>query len=155
MISFQQEALFDIIHEIDDLLKMHYEEVACDQDRINLNPRWDHYRALEAVNAFIVYAARDEGKLIGYAGFFVSPHMQYQDTVVAINDVLFLHPAYRKGVCGMKFIRFCDAEIAKHAEKIVWSVKTRIDYSAILRRLGYREEEIVLTKMTKKEEPCL
>lgn len=61
----QQEILFDVVHEVDDLLQMHYEEVALHRDRIKLNPLWDQYAALEKLGMLIIYTARDDdGRLV-------------------------------------------------------------------------------------------
>lgn len=143
----QQEILFDVIHEVDELLQLHYEEVALHRDRIKLDPMWDQYVALEKLGMLAIYTARnDDGKLIGYSAFFINKHMHYKDTVIAINDVLFLHPDYRDGIQGYRFIKFCHDQLVERGgiNKITWHVKLKKDWSKVLHKLGYTDEELVV-----------
>lgn len=151
MTSYQKETLFDVIGEVEPLLQMHHEELALDRDRINLSPRWNRYNAMEDAGLLLVFTARDNGSLIGYAAFFLYPHMHCDYLMVAANDVLFLHPDYRKGSIGLRFIHFCESEIKKQSHdgvlKIAWSAKSDSTLQAILPRLDYKTEEIIFTKI--------
>lgn len=145
----QQETLFDIVQEVDYLLKMHYEEVAMHKEKIKLNPMWDEYASLERLGKFVVFTARQDGKLVGYAGFFLMTHMHYAETKLAINDVLFLHPDQRKSTCGYRLIKFADEQLAKRGDidKITWHVKFSKDWSPVLHKLGYVDEEKVVGRI--------
>lgn len=148
----QQETLFDIVHEVDELLQMHYEEVALNRDRKKLSPKWEDYRALEVIGNFVIYTAREDKKLIGYAAFFVHTHMHYSEFVTAVNDVIFLHPDHRKGSAGYKLIKFADDQLQKRSDvdHIFWHVKKSNDWTKILHRLGYTDEEIIVGRSIKR-----
>jgi L-amino acid N-acyltransferase YncA len=148
MTTFAREILFEVIDEIQPLLALHYAELARNKDRVKLEPMWERYAHAEASgrDAFQIYTARDEqGVLVGYAAFFVQPHMHYRELFPAINDVIFVHPQHRDST-GLRLIRFCERELQKYAHKIVFHVKLDTPMAALLPRLGYALEEHVYGK---------
>lgn len=148
MITLQRETLFDIIGEVDDLLRLHYEEVALHKESVPLAPMWERYRQLESIDAFVLYTARSDGELIGYSAFFINRHMHYGDTVMAHNDVIFLHPDHRRGSAGIKLIKFCEQQLRERGVvKATWHVKQEHDFGAILRRMGYIAEDLIFGKI--------
>lgn len=147
MISLQRETLFDIIDEVEPLLAMHHAEMSANQDKIKLNPRWHDYAALERLERFYTFTARDNEKLIGYAGMFLDWHMHHNDIKVATNDVLFVHPDHR-GVTGVRLIKFCETSMkALGAGCIVWAARPQNNLYQLLERLGYQVEEVKLSKL--------
>jgi GNAT superfamily N-acetyltransferase len=148
MISLQRELLFEAIDELSELVKLHYEEVALHKENVPLAPMWERYSHLEAADAFVLYTARMDGKLIGYSAFFINRHMHYGDTVMAHNDVIFMHPDHRRGVAGIKLIKFCEQQLRDSGVvKITWHVKTNKDWKKILERMGYVAEDIIMGKV--------
>ena len=148
MIEFKCEPLEPMFTQAAELFKLHYEELTLNKDAVKLNPMRDSYQQIERTGKMAVYTARDDGELVGYAIFFVSPHIHYADTIVAMNDVLFLHPAHRKGSMGTRLIKFCEQGLrTRGAHKIVWHIKLSRDWSPILIRLGYVTEEINVGKL--------
>ena len=148
MITFQRESLCQVVDEIDTLLKLHYQELTLNKDKIKLNPRWNEYAMLESLGRISVYTARDAGKLVGYSAFFVHHHLHYSDTIVAINDVLFLHPDHRKGTTGVRLIRFCEQDLRlQDVQKIVWHAKVDTNLERLMPLLGYRVEDVMYGKM--------
>lgn len=146
MITLQRETLFDIVHEVDDLLKLHYDEVALHRDTIKLDPMWEDYASLERMGRFVVFTARDDGRLVGYSAFFVNKHMHYSGTTLAINDVIFLHPDQRKSTTGYRLIKFSHEQLKERGDiqKITFHVKFSKDWSNVLHKLGYIDEEKVV-----------
>ena len=99
---------------------------------------------------FVIYTARDNGELVGYAAFFLMTHLHYRATTVAQNDVLFLRADKRQGMTGIKLIKFAESQLKiMGADKIGWHVKFSKDLRPILHRLGYRDEEVMCGKMLK------
>ena len=145
--QFNRECLCDVVQEIDSLLRLHYDELTRNKDRVRLDPIWSAYASLEHLGRFFIYTARDNDKLIGYAAFFVNSHLHYADLKVAINDVLFLHPDYRLGMTGIKLLKFCESEMkALKVDKLVWHCKLETNLIPILKRMGYDTEEVSMAK---------
>lgn len=148
MLDFRTETLFDVIDEVRPLLEAHYEALTLNKDRVKLDPMWERYAALEAAGAFVVFTARDEaGKLVGYSAFFIQHHLHYAALKTAINDVLWLAPEQRRGVAGIRLIRYCEQQLmALGVDKLTWHIKFSLDWRPILNRMGYVDEEVVVSK---------
>lgn len=147
MISFAKELLYEVVNEVDDLLKLHYDELTRNKDRVKLAPIWDDYAALERMGRFHIFTARDGSRLAGYSAFFVNQHLHYAELKTAMNDVLFLHPDQRQGATGIRLIKFCEVELQKlGAQKVCWHAKLDTPLIPILHRLQYQTEELSLAK---------
>jgi GNAT superfamily N-acetyltransferase len=152
MITYARETLFDVVEEVDGLLRLHYDELTLNKDAIRLDPVWEEYRALESMGRFVLFTARANGALVGYNAFFVTRHIHYAALTMAINDVLFLHPDHRRGSTGIKLLKFAEAELkAQGVQKVSYHVKRSLDWSPILHRMGYTDEEMVVGKLLQGE----
>jgi GNAT superfamily N-acetyltransferase len=148
MISYHKESLCDVIAEVEPLLRLHYDELTLNKDRVKLDPDWERYANLEHAGGFHVLTARDGDRLVGYSAFFLNTHIHYRDLRVANNDVLYLHPECRKGMTGIRLIKFSEGWMkALGADKITWHAKYSNDLKQILVRLGYADEEAIMGKM--------
>lgn len=148
-IIFQCEPVLDVKPEMEPLLEDHYQELTLHKEKIKLDPDWELYDKLEKSNQFYLLTARDEDtkQLIGYSAWFVKPHIHYRKTIVASNDVLFLHKDHRQGMTGIRLIKYSEQEMKKYAHKITWHVKGEPDFRPILHRLGYIDEDVIVGKM--------
>lgn len=146
MITYQSESYFTA--RDDGLIQMHYDEIALHKEAIPLAPDWHRYDLMDAAQDLACITARDDGKMIGYSVFFLQNHIHYMTTRMASNDVLYLHPDYRKGRIGIKLIQHSEKHLQwLGVKKIVWHIKTANDFSPILKRMGYGNEEVVMGKI--------
>lgn len=147
-LQFAKERVFDMATEAQPLLNEHYEEITLHKDVMKLNPDWIKYAVLEERGELHCFSVRHEGTLVGYAVFFLTPHIHYKDSLVATNDIIYFLPQYRRGLTPVKFIKYCEAEMKKKgAVKLVFHVKLAHDWSPILSRLGYDPEEVMHGKV--------
>lgn len=156
MIQFRQDSIRNVRKfdgpEFDAMLAGHYDELTLNKDRVKLKPRWDTYEAMEDAGAFTILTARDParfGQLVGYNAFFVNRHMHYEDLVVAMNDVFYLHPDYRTGANALRFLRFTENHFKDRAHKLAYHFKATNNFGPLLlnKRLGYSPEEGVAAKL--------
>jgi hypothetical protein len=148
LISFAREHLYEMSSEVDELLELHYQELCGNKEVIKLAPRWEQYRALSEAGMFFVFTARAGAELVGYSGFIVTPHLHYGSNVVAVNDVLYLRKDHRLGMTGVRFIKYCEREVAAiGAQKITWGGKPNTNLIPLLERLGYGTEDIIMSKL--------
>jgi hypothetical protein len=137
MITFQKESPDPFAKEAVALFKKHYQEIAIRKDVIKLKPDFKRYDSLYKKGSLEIHTIRDDGNLIGYSLWFITNHIHYADSVTANSDVLYISPEYRKGMTGMKFIKWTTEEIKKRKpQRIMFHVKPFLDYSPILKRIG-------------------
>ena len=149
MLSFQLEKFSSIQDEAASLFKAHWDEIAVDKDKIPLAPDWSKYAGLEQGGMLHCLTVRSEGKLVGYFIAFVLPHPHYSTAgEMAMTDVYFIHPDYRKGSAGIKLI--CEAERtlrARGVTKAYLSTKVHSDNSKLFQALGWRLTDYSFTKI--------
>lgn len=149
--SFQREALNDVIGEIGPLLTRHWHEVAHYHD-IPLTPNWAAYAQLQALGALRIYTGRDDGKdrlLIGYSVFTVHQGVHYALSSEADEDLLFVLPEYRKGRFGLKLMQFAERELEAEGVQLIkrrTKVTERLNFGAMLERMGYEPIDVVYGK---------
>lgn len=147
-VEFAVEKYEDVIGEIRPLLELHYEEIASFRDKVPLDPDYERYRQAEEMGRLLIIAARREGALVGYSIFFLSPHMHYQSTVFAMNDIVFLHPDERSGGTGVRLIKESERIVRERGAALIsWHIKPVNDFSPLLERLGYVHHEIIMAKL--------
>lgn len=141
---FARELIYEFLEEVTPLTEQHLAESS--KRKATLAPMWSRYAAFESTGNFLAFTVRDNGSLVGYAGFFVGQHLHHADTVAAINDVLYIKPEHRNGFTVRRFIRFIEAELKPLAQTISFHVTLQKDFRPLLHRLGYADEEIVVSK---------
>lgn len=146
--DFALENLAKVRREIEPLLEEHWKEIALNKDKIKLNPDWRAYADLDSINALRIYTARKDGKLMGYFVIIVSKSLHYRDHLFANNDIIFLTKPARKGLTGVKLIKFAlDSLEAEGVTKVHINTKAHQPFDAILERLGFEEIERVYSLM--------
>lgn len=151
-ITMQRELLSERLwDEAMPLLVQHWKEIAHYPD-IPLDPDRDQYLVLEEAGMIRCFTARDaERRLVGYAVFFVRPALHYASSVQAYQDVLYLDPAARGGT-GIRFVRWCDEQLAKSAIQVVYHhVKAAHNFAPLLERLGYELVDLIFARRLDKE----
>lgn len=141
----------DIYDEAQPLLIAHWHEIAFYPD-VPLEPRRDVYERMDEAGALRIFIARDHGRLVGYVAYIVTPHMHYASMKVAAQDVLFLLPEYRGPgkagpAVGGGLIIFSERLLKEEGvQNVTQHVKRALDFSPLLRALGYEEMETTYSK---------
>jgi GNAT superfamily N-acetyltransferase len=145
--DFKQEFLATCFEEAGELFELHYREIALNQDAIKLNPDIEQYEEAERIGALKIFTARDEGKIVGYFAVLVTRSLHYADHIYANNDVIFLHPEYRKGFTASKLIKFALDCLAQDGISMVFiNTKLHRPFDILLRRMGFDHVENVYAK---------
>tara|TARA_R110002072_G_scaffold130943_1_gene270267 strand:+ start:1149 stop:1616 length:468 start_codon:yes stop_codon:yes gene_type:complete len=146
-IEFQQEFLCQVREDIIPLIESHWEEIAVNKDHIKLNPDWDAYEKLEESGMLTIFTARCSDKLIGYFVVILTKSIHYKDHLFASNDIIYLSPNYRKGMTGIRLIKFAEKYLRKDgASVMIINTKVKNPFDPILERLGFNLSERVYTK---------
>ena len=123
---------------IEALLVEHYHEIAHYPD-IEFDPDWETYAKLEEAGRLHIFTARVAGELVGYSVHIVAPNLHYKRSLQAVQDILFVHPAHRRGFVGYKLIRFADSELEAFGVQVSYhhSKATHPALGRLLERQGY------------------
>lgn len=90
---------------LEDLIAFNWGEVeAKNADAPPLDIDWPRYAMLERAGIYRAISVRKAGRLIGYNGYFVQPHLRHKSTLWAINDALFIDRDERKGTLGIRLV---------------------------------------------------
>lgn len=152
-IYFQRERFADVYPQAERLLRMHYDEIAVHKD-IQLEPFHEAYQAMEDAGMMVIFTARENGELVGYAAFIVSKMLHYKSHVQAVQDVLYIHPGLRGRTVGFRFIKYIDDQLtADGVSLIVHHVKVlHPALGKVLEKLGYAQIETVFQRRTRWEQ---
>jgi hypothetical protein len=74
--------------------RTHWREITHYAD-IPLDPDIDTYNTMEVIGALRCFTAREQGRLVGYAVFFIRHNLHYRSSLQAMQDVLFVLPEHR------------------------------------------------------------
>jgi len=136
--QFQEEKLEDILEEMKPLLVKHWEELANYKDIRPLDVDYDKYVMLNRIGYIRVFTVRDEGKLIGYASFYISANLHYQTWNHAAVDVYYLDPDYRLTGLGIKMFEEIEAWLkSMNVKSAVVMDKVHHSHEKFFLKMGY------------------
>jgi GNAT superfamily N-acetyltransferase len=109
-VSFQIEPLFSCLAEMEPLLAAHWAEIANPDIPLDINI--DRYHSLEREGILRIYTMRvGSDRLIGYAAYFVGPHIHYKSTIYAQCDVFYVSPESRGRGRAWRLLEFAEADL--------------------------------------------
>lgn len=129
------------------LAKAHYEEIALDQDKVPLAVDLDDFLAREASDTFKIFAAWDNGVLVGYVQWFFYSPGRYKTTLYVDDSAYYLAPEYRKGLTGYLFLKAAVAALPRPCRVQIREKETFKDgkVAMLLGRLGLAPVERVFS----------
>jgi L-amino acid N-acyltransferase YncA len=142
MITAQVENWSDCLPELKTLFPIHFKELALNQDKVELAPRYDVYSKMEKEGSLFVCTLRSFGVLIGYFVGIINPSLHYGNCLECSMDIFFVKPECRVGNCGMKLFKAVRHELKRRGVQR-WHVGSKVhsDASALFRRLGMTQVE--------------
>jgi hypothetical protein len=147
MTTIQRESFWDALEGVKSLINAHWEEVALHRGEIQLNPDFSRYQVADSQGRLVIITAREDGVMVGYSVFILGHHIHYRECLVASNDVIYVKPE-KRGIVGARLIKRSEEILEKlKVKKIAWHVKPKNDWSGVLSRMGYTQEEIIMAKL--------
>lgn len=149
-IDLNEEDLKDCLEEMKPLLAIHWKEVAAYQDKIALDPDYERYLKMEAMDLIRTYVLRHDGKMVGYWVFFVSPHPHYKADRFAVNDIVYVDPEYRRTDLTPACFKAVESQLkAEGVSVVTYHMKTYKPFEVLLKGLGYDHLEHLYGKYLK------
>lgn len=104
-LKFEFEPLEVLLDDgVEQLVEQHWGEIALDKADVPLAIDWTAMLADELNGTFKVFTARDGARLVGYVSCHLFYPARYTATLYVNDDVLWLHPDYRKGLAGYRML---------------------------------------------------
>lgn len=147
VIAFQRERFTKRLEEeLLPLAQEHNQEIGGVISDVSVRVPKEMYEHLDANDLLRIYTVRENETLKGYNIFAVILHPEYAH-FTAQHDAMFVHPSARGGFNSMRFLRWCDEQLKQDGVLFVTqNVTVEKDYSAILKRLGYKPSETIYIK---------
>ena len=154
MITYQVEKWDDCYEEAIPMLHAHYAEIATDKAIKPLDPDLDKYQELEKAGMLRIFTVRIEpdnliedlprcdGRLIGYFVSIVAKGLHYQQTTLAINDIMYVDPQYRGTTVGYRMMKGAALDLKNlGADILTIHMKTDYPFSSLLEKLDFHLTE--------------
>lgn len=135
------------IDELMPMLPLHYDELALEQDRVPLAPRWDVYDRYDAAGELLLVVLREDGRAIGYYWGMVAPALHYGTCLSCVTDIFFVHPGHRNGRGGVILFGAVERELRRRGVAR-WFVGAKLhrDASPLFKYLGFTPIEVYHSK---------
>lgn len=145
--SIQREDLAALRNSVGELLLYeHWQEVAHFKD-ISLEVDWPAYEDAERRGKFRLFTVRDGSHVIGYAAYFVNYNPHYMRSYQAVQDVLYLAPAFRKASIGSHLVAYADMMLRSEGVQVTYHhSKVALPIDALLIRQKYELIERIWAK---------
>ena len=149
-INLEKESLVDCLEEMKPLFALHWKEVAAYQDKIALDPDYAKYLGMEKLDLVRTFVLRADGKMVGYWVFFLMAHPHYKADRFAVNDIVYVDPAYRRVDLTPACFAAVERELkAEGVSVITYHMKTYKPFESLLKGLGYDHLEALYGKCVK------
>jgi hypothetical protein len=137
VIEFQEEDYWDALPEMKELFEDTHEEVGPFKEAV-FDVDYSVYNTLADAGQLLIFTARDEKDLVGYAVFMLVNHQYYTGMLVAQSDIIYMKPEYR-GLVACEFIKEVDRllEVDHGVAGITIQVVMERDFSSLLEHLDY------------------
>lgn len=140
--AFARETCDQVVDEIEALMQAHYAEVNHHPD-IRPGCDYDKYRKAERLGLMRIFTVRLHGALIGYSIMMVGFSLHYKTSFQARQDTLFLHPDYRQGLTGYRFLVWVDEQLRAEDVQVIYQhhkilEEGRLNLGPLFTRMGYQ-----------------
>jgi hypothetical protein len=150
-LAFSVERIEDIADEIKPLHRAHWDETEEHRHELPFKPDYETFIRYERAGRYVLFTLRSEGGLLGNCALYLDKSAHTQ-TLVAMEDTLYLLPEARKGRIAKCFVAYVEnAMQLLGVSEINISVKTVNKAERFFRFLGYRHVENGLTKILEVE----
>jgi GNAT superfamily N-acetyltransferase len=147
MITCHVESFEERLAELQVLLPLHYRELALNQDKVPLSPRYGDYIDRERAGGLLFVTLRDAGELVGYFIGFIAPGLHYSTCLTCTMDIFYVHPEKRTGSAGIRMFRFVETELRRRGvQRWFMGSKIHADASALFKRIGAEPVETYFSK---------
>ena len=144
MYTIQEQHPLEVKEEVQQLLQDHWLEVAKHKELMVLDPDWEKYQRLTDEGTMFSLVLRRDGVVVGYSANLIGPHLHYKGLTVAINDVIYVAPAYRGTAAVRLMAKTRQVAKLKGARAVLWHAKPGTSLSRLLQKAATLQDEVYL-----------
>lgn len=136
--TFALERLSDILPQVEELWKEHFDETEGYRHALGYNPNRESYLSYDRAGTLRLYTAREGGRLVGQVGFLIyrSRHTQ---TMTAAEDFFYVRPEARGKGVATKLFRFALQDLRDEGiEQATASEKLDDDARRVFEKVGFK-----------------
>lgn len=146
MLTAQVESFTETLEYLKPLFPQHYAELALNQDKVPLSPRYEAYLKADAAGEIIFVTLRERGEIAGYFIGFVAPGLHYSTCLTLQMDIFWVHPAHRGNRGGFTLFKAVEREAkCRGVQRMFVGSKLHKDASFLFEMLGYAPCETFYT----------
>ena len=147
MVTYQIEDYLENLPGINRLIEEHYDELCVTKD-FPLEPNYEAYERTYNSDLIRFISCKDDGVMVGYILFIISPHLHYKSCLTAFEDLYFLRKEYRQGRTGIRLFQFAEKVLKEQGiNRIIYHTKVHSDNSKLFEYLNYKFTDKVFTKL--------
>lgn len=147
MITYQEEDAESFKEEVEPFLGAYYDETIVDLG-LAFDADFAAYIDANARGRMVCISARDDDKVVGIACFFLTPYLYSRNYILAIQDLLYILPEYRKGWTGIRLIKESEKLLKSRGVGMIDLVcRPHMDNTSLYERLGYKYAEKRFSKL--------
>lgn len=144
MITYQKE-WFETVYDLaQDHIQNNLEENMQFKDKLQPGIDYFLYDTMENHCLLVVYTARDENTIIGYAVFLIGPTTHYINGKQAVNDALYVDPKHRGTDVAFNLLKFAEEELKASGVHVMYVCFKKPN--ELVNKLEYSLEEYKYTK---------
>lgn len=139
MIQFTHEKVREVWREVLPLARAQWLEIEEHRHWQGFNPDIERYAKSEDVGIYFHFCARDNGRLVGSAGIYVTRSAHTQ-RVIASEDTFYLIPEYRgRGRNIIRFVEFTERFAVAHGAEQFMLTTSLVNLRAerVVQHCGY------------------
>ena len=148
VVKYQQEFLYSVRGDVENLIQDHYNEVYPVRNVFDWDMDWDAYEKLEEAEMLKIFTARDGKNLVGYLWVLLTPNLHSKGSVLACDDGLFVAETHRGKTVAKELIKFTEDCLREDGLKVFHIVgTTEKPINSFMKRMGYTEIETKFQKV--------
>ena len=145
----QTERFRDALPELKPLHEAHWQETESARHGLELAPDYDAMAADERAGRLLQFTVRHCGALVGNLRMYVL-QSRHSANLVAVEDTLYIAPAHRGGLLGLKLLRYAEQCLVQIGVREIDANSKLVNGADVLmRRMKYTPVAIQFHKLIK------
>jgi len=155
MITYNRETISTFIEDAMPLLRRYWGEADERRESTEMSLDLGAYTVLEEKDMLRIYTASEDGDLVGFTIFVVSPCV-HTGCLKASSEISYIEKQYRGASLIDLLFLYAELELAKEEVSVmVFTLKTEFPHENLVERAGFKHVENIYLKEILLSDPSL